>query len=101
VSTSGGTLPVWARSGRELFYRSGNGLVAVPVTLGRSFTAGTPRLLFEVPYYEGDPGSPNYDVAADDQRFIIVLPATTGGPDRLNVVQGWKAEVLRRLRVNR
>lgn len=71
--------------------------MAVPVTLGQAFTAGTPRLLFETPYYEGDPGSPNYDVAPDDQRFVMVLPATTGGPNRLHVIQGWKAEILRRL----
>ena len=97
VSATGGGFPVWARSGRELFYRYGDGLMAVPVTLGQAFTAGTPRLLFETPYYEGDPGSPNYDVAADDQRFVMVLPATTGGPNRLHVIQGWKAEILRRL----
>jgi chemotaxis response regulator CheB len=49
----------------------------------------------EVPFYEGDPGSPNYDVAADDQRFIIVLPASTGGPDRLNVVLGCSPAIWR------
>jgi Tol biopolymer transport system component len=97
VSTSGGVLPVWSRSGRELFYRQGNRIMTVPVTLGETFTSGSPRPLFEVPFYEGDPGSPNYDVAADDQRFVIVLPASTGGPDRLNVVQGWKKQILRRL----
>src|SRR4029453_2453014 len=38
VSTSGGALPVWARSGRELFYRQRNGIMAVPVTLDEAFT---------------------------------------------------------------
>jgi Tol biopolymer transport system component len=101
VSRDGGVLPVWSRSSRELFYRHGGQIMAVPVTAGETFTAGTPRRLFDVPLYEGDPGSPNYDVALDDQRFLIVLPASTEGPDRINVIQGWKAGILRRLQDNR
>ena len=31
VSTNGGIQPIWARSGRELFYREGETLMAVPV----------------------------------------------------------------------
>jgi hypothetical protein len=71
--------------------------MAVPLTPGETFAAGTPRPLFEVPYYEGDPGMPNYDVTPDGQRFLMVFPASTEGPDRLNVIQGWKAEILRLL----
>jgi Tol biopolymer transport system component len=97
VSADGGVLPVWSRNGRELFYREGTRIMAVSVTPGETFTAGTPRPLFEVPYYEGDPGMPNYDVTPDGQRFLMVFPASTEGPDRLNVIQGWKAEILRRL----
>jgi len=33
ISTDGGREPVWARDGRELFYRSGNRLMAVPVEI--------------------------------------------------------------------
>ena len=52
VSTDGGAQPVWARNGRELFYRaSGPGpmmrMMAVDVTLGNVFTAGRPRVLWE------------------------------------------------------
>lgn len=101
MSTDAGVLPVWSRSGRELFYYNRPGLMAVPVTLGETFTAGTPRRLFEVPLYEGEPGSPNYDVALDDRRFLMVFPASTDGPDRLNVIQGWKAQILRRLEDSR
>ena len=101
VSTDGGGLAIWSRSGRELFYRRATAIMAVPVTLGQTFTSGTPRRLFDVPLYEGDPGSPNYDVAPDDQRLLMVLPATTDGPDRLHVIQGWQADILRRLDENR
>jgi hypothetical protein len=101
VSADTGALPIWSRSGREVFYRAGNAIMAVPVIAGETFTAGTARLLFEVPLYEADPGAPNYDISADDQRFILVLPSRPDGPERLNVVQGWKAEIQRRLRESR
>jgi hypothetical protein len=58
-------------------------------------------MLFTGRFYEGEPGGPNYDVSLDDQRFLMVLPGSTEGPDRLNVVQGWKAEIERRLRATR
>lgn len=46
VSTGGGTEPRWARSGRELFFRSRDSGYAVPVTPGPVFRAGAPRALF-------------------------------------------------------
>jgi len=47
VSTDGGTRPLRARSGRELFYYVLPGtVVAVPTHAGLAFAAGTPRLLF-------------------------------------------------------
>lgn len=98
VSSGGGKLPVWSRSGRELFYRRGDAVMAVPVTPGATSAFDTPRRLFEGRFFEAEPGGPNYDVTPDDQRFLMVLPGDTEGPDRLNVVQGWKADILRRLR---
>ena len=67
ISTEGGTEPVWARNGRELFYRNGDKMMAVDVNQSRdpgpfptgagsngavpsAFTAGIPRLLFEKKY---------------------------------------------------
>ena len=47
ISTESGTHPVWARNGRELFYRNGVKIMAVDVTTQPAFRAGTPRLLFE------------------------------------------------------
>ena len=44
ISTEGGTAPVWARTGRQLFYLDdSNTLMAVPVeTSGPRFTVGKP-----------------------------------------------------------
>ncbi|MDP6580046.1 MAG: protein kinase, partial [Vicinamibacterales bacterium] len=46
VSTNGGSWPVWGRQGRELFYRQGNAIVAVPVVTTPAFEFGAPRELF-------------------------------------------------------
>ena len=52
ISIDGGGQPVWARNGRELFYRApGPGrtmrMMVVDVRLGEVFTAGRPRVLWE------------------------------------------------------
>src|SRR5262249_17289502 len=47
VSTEGGTEPVWARNGRELFYRSGRKMMAVDIATGPAFAADNPKMLFE------------------------------------------------------
>jgi hypothetical protein len=96
-----GNLPVWGKNGRELFYRDGERVMAVPIAPGDTFTPGTPQVLFSGRYHEGEPGGPNYDVTADGQRFLMVLPGSTDGPERLYVVDGWKAEIERRLRAAR
>ena len=71
VSTSGGTEPVWSRDGRELFYREGQRMMAVPVETAASLDPGSPRLLFEGPYDREIVGNPNYDVAPDG-RFLMI-----------------------------
>ena len=50
VSADGGTEPVWNRNGRELFYRSGDKMMAVEITTQPGFSAGAPKMLFEGPY---------------------------------------------------
>jgi Tol biopolymer transport system component len=47
VSTGYGTEPRWSRDGRELFYRSDDGLWRVPIDTRRGFVAGRPELLFD------------------------------------------------------
>ena len=52
VSTAGGTRPLWARNGKELFYVGADGaLMRVPVEAsGATWNAGTPTKLFEGRY---------------------------------------------------
>jgi len=42
ISTEGGVEPVWARNGRELFYRNGDQMMAVEITTDPIFSAGRP-----------------------------------------------------------
>ncbi len=71
VSTQGGTEPVWSRDGRELFYRSGDKMMAVATTIQPTFHASKPEVLFEKPYYDLDPQR-DYDVASDGRRFLML-----------------------------
>src|SRR5262249_28175317 len=57
-----GTEPVWAHSGRELFYRNGDKMMAVPVTTSETFKVGKPEQLFEGRYAPGGEGVAGYDV---------------------------------------
>ena len=40
LSTDGGTGPIWGRHGRELFYRRGNAIIAVPIVTEPAFEFG-------------------------------------------------------------
>ena len=89
VSSEGGTAPVWARNGRELFYLNGDKMIAVDITTDPTFAAGKPRLLFEGRYQQGGSRA-NYDVTPDGKRFVMVYaPERESAPAHLNVVINW------------
>jgi eukaryotic-like serine/threonine-protein kinase len=71
VSSSGGTRPLWARSGDEVFYESAGALMRVAVTREPTFEAGTPARLFDGPYVYGALER-WYDIAPDGQRFLLI-----------------------------
>ena len=104
VSTAGGTRPVWARSGRELFYLdAANALTTVPVDMsGPTITIGSPTKLFDTKYAEPNP-SRHYDVSADSQRFLMLKPSAASDADATPVsmilVEHWFEEL--KQRVNR
>jgi hypothetical protein len=99
ISTDGGAEPVWASDGREMFYRSGNRLMVVDVKLQPSFSAGTPRMLFQGPYETLLPA--NFAVSLDGQRFLMIksVAASREAP-RLIVVQNWLEELKRLVPTN-
>jgi eukaryotic-like serine/threonine-protein kinase len=96
VSSGGGGEPVWARGGRELFYRAGNKMMAVAVRSGDAFASGAAVELFEADFdhNEGvDSQSPDYDVSPDGQHFVMIQPtgpaAAAPTPAGLRIVLNW------------
>ena len=93
VSSGGGTVPLWARSGRELFYRDREALMSASVQTTPTFSAGTPTKLFEG--YVFGLGR-NYDVSRDGQRFLMIKDEAAGretAAPRMVIVLNWLEEL--------
>jgi serine/threonine-protein kinase len=77
VSTEGGIEPLWAATGRELFYRNGDRMMVAAVQTTPTLTIGRAQELF-VTTHERDRGSgfanANFDVTRDGQRFVMIQP---------------------------
>jgi hypothetical protein len=73
-------------------------MMAVEVTTQPSFSAGTPKALFEG-RYQLSPILNNYDVSPDGQRFLMLKPSETreAAPTQINVVLNWFEELKRRV----
>jgi eukaryotic-like serine/threonine-protein kinase len=103
ISTGGGTRPLWAPNGQELFYLSPVGAVMrVGVERGPSWTSTTPSILLKEndSYYRVPPGLPlrTYDISPDGRRFLMIkvvgANADAGSPS-IVVVQHWDQELKR------
>ena len=99
ISAEGGTEPMWAPSGTELFYRNGAEMMLVSIRTEPTFRAETPRLLFEGSYtYTRPHWAANYDISPDGQRFLMIQEEL--GTDQINVVLNWFEEVKRLVPTN-
>ena len=98
VSRDGGTEPRWAHSGRELFFKSGTQLMAVPVAPGPTFVAGTPRPLFSITEYREARNRQQYDVTPDDRRFVMIRDLSGKTPGTVIYVEHWFEELEAKLR---
>ena len=99
VSTSGGTGPVWSRSGDRLFFRQERLLMAVPIVSQPQLEVGTAQVVFEIGWDLGqDTGDSsslaNYDVLPDG-RFLMVKNDPEAIPTRINVIFNWFEELNR------
>jgi serine/threonine-protein kinase len=96
ISGNGGVEPVWNPSGRELFYREGDKMMAVDIATDPAFSAGRPTVLFEGPYTPTTGTLPNYDVSADGQRFLMIKESEQAEAIReIHVVLNWSEELKR------
>jgi Tol biopolymer transport system component len=93
VSVDSGVEPMWAPSGRELFFRAGAKMMAVDLTFdGASVRIGRPQTVFEGEYLQWS--GANYDVTSDGKRFVMVRPATAN-TSTLSVRLNWTTELAR------
>jgi serine/threonine-protein kinase len=72
ISSGGGREPRWAPSGRELFYRNQQGLVAAAVGASPPLRVGRRTVLFDDKPYLSHTVGAAYDVHPDGRRFLMV-----------------------------
>jgi serine/threonine-protein kinase len=105
VSSGGASAPLWAHSGRELFYVASGKMMAVTIHPGPPFSAEPPRALFTIPSrvrlmsLVRDRGS--FAISPDDQRFLMVRDnswAEMAGTPTLVVAQGFFDELRAKLK---
>ena len=90
VSREGGAEPVWAPGGRELFFRSGDRLLAASIDSSPDVRISDARVLFEGKFEKGTIDAANYDVLADPQRFVMVKALERASEqNQLHVVLNW------------
>jgi len=105
VSTDGGTKPVWARDGQELFYVAPSGaLMRVGVERGPSWSATKPSVAVKDGYFTNPVWwGRSYDVSPDGTRFLMIKegpPSGTAPTESLVVVQNWFEELKRLVPTN-
>lgn len=105
ISNDGGTEPVWAPNGKELFYRSGERMIAVSINTSPEFKPGIPQKLFEGKYrlYFTQGFAPGYDIHPDGDKFVMVkeeeAEENTQTRVQINVVLNWFEELMQRVSI--
>ena len=98
ISTSGGSMPRWSHRGDEVFYMDlRSNLVAVRVTPTPPFSVESRRVLFDASdFLQPSISRRNFDVSADDQRFLMVQRADGARHGQVVVVENWPDEMRRK-----
>jgi serine/threonine-protein kinase len=91
VTTGGGSQPRWASGGREIVYRNGSTIFAVPVTL-RPFSTGTPQTLFSTPNLFA------FDITADGKSLVALQAGESPDNPNLVLVSSWFEELKAKVR---
>src|SRR5204862_1123536 len=97
ISSDGGIEPAWSPAGGEIFYRSADTFMTVPVRTSPDFSAGQARPLFPDRYskWGREDGPRTYDVSADGTRFLVIKAgeAKTVAVTRLSLISDWTSAV--------
>jgi serine/threonine-protein kinase len=97
VSLNGGTEPVWSPTGREIFYRSGDAVMAATVRTQGAFEVGSSTRLFDGLYAAAQNQVTDYDVSRDGRTFVM-LQRVQGAEQSVFVTLNWFDQVRARAR---
>ena len=99
ISTDGGTTPMWAADGRELFYRrlDDAAMMVVQIETEPTFSHRNPSVLFHAREFlvTGPSDTPAFDISADGQRFLMIRQDAAAEQQTIVVVQNWFEELER------
>jgi hypothetical protein len=95
VSLEGGTEPLWSPTGREIFYRDGDKVMAAAVRTQGGFEVGNRLQLFNGDFSPSPTGGRNYDVTRDGQTFVMLQPMV-GAAQAVVVTLNWFDEERRK-----
>jgi len=94
VSADGGREPMWAPSGKTLFYRHASSFVGVTVTTSPTFSVGARTIVPDIGYASASIHQ-SYDVAPDGKSFLLLRDAGEG--TQAIVVLNWARELKARV----
>ena len=91
ISNGGGSEPRWRGDGKEMFYVSGQRVMAAAISTSPIFSAGIPQVLFSAPLYTASNTiSPHdWDLAPDGKRFLINTISGEGSSIPITIVVDW------------
>ncbi len=97
ISDGGGADPRWSENGRELYFRTDDGLMVASVEASSSsLRAGKPRSLISGDYRGGIQGLgvqgftfSDYDATGDGQRFVLFPRLGDGRRGHVTLVTRW------------
>lgn len=95
ISANRGRAPIWRQDGKELYYITFDSeFIAVPIDYSSGFEIGSPEKLFTRRHvWSGNGTLRPYQVSADGQRFLVVVPGDQSSMSDFVVVQHWAAEL--------
>ena len=96
MSDEGGIEPLWARSGKTLYYRTPSGIVAVAVNPGKNISIGGRRVVLSGDLRnQTDPTHQMYDISPDGTQFLMLRMG--GNETAPLIVHNWGRELREKL----
>ena len=87
ISSGGGMVPTWSGDGKQLFYITGDAVVAAEVRSDGTF--GPPHKLFDRSNFFFHTLFHSYEVSPDGKRFLMIQRDPGSVPRQLNVILNW------------